>query len=252
MSMSVFSGQFISRTGRYKVWPVIGISLMIVGSALLSRLDVATPYWRTTVVMLVFGWGLGAVMQPLTLAVQNAMPPQDMGVATASATFFRQMGGTLGTAVFLSVLFDQLGGRVADNLRAASATPQFRGAVTDPGVAANPANAPVLDALKGRAELSLDDSSFLSSADPVVSRPILDGFAESMSVVFLAASAVLVIGLVAVVTLKEVPLRTQSGIDARRGKGTPPVAALGPSATPVVLPADAANPDGARAARDRH
>ncbi|HEY4421685.1 MAG TPA: MDR family MFS transporter [Pseudonocardia sp.] len=252
MSMSVFSGRFISRTGRYKAWPVIGVSLMIVGSALLSRSDVATPYWRTAVVMLVFGWGLGAVMQPLTLAVQNAMPPRDMGVATASATFFRQMGGTLGTAVFLSVLFDGLGGRVADNLRAASATPQFRGAVADPVVAANPANAPVLDALEGRAELSLDNSSFLSSADPVVSRPILDGFAESMSVVFLAASAVLVIGLVAVVTLKEVPLRTQSGIDARRGEEAPPVAALGPSATPVVLPAEVAVSNAARAVRDQH
>jgi EmrB/QacA subfamily drug resistance transporter len=251
MSMSVFSGQFISRTGRYKVWPVIGISLMIVGSALLSQVDVETPYWRTALIMLVFGWGLGANMQPLTLAVQNAMPPRDMGVATASATFFRQMGGTLGTAVFLSVLFDQLGGRVAENVRAAAATPQFRAVVADPAVAANPANAPVLHAVERRAELSLDDSSFLSSADPVLSRPILDGFADSMSVVFLAASAVLVIGLFAVVTLKEVPLRSQSGIDARRGEEARRAGALGPSATPVVLPAEAAVPDAARAARDR-
>jgi EmrB/QacA subfamily drug resistance transporter len=239
MSMSVFSGQLISRTGRYKVWPVIGLSLMIVGAALLSSVDVDTPYWRTALIMIVFGWGLGSNMQPLTLAVQNAMPPRDMGVATASATFFRQMGGTLGTAVFLSVLFSELGGRVADNFRTASATPQFQAAVADPAVVDHPANAPILDAVQGGTEPSLEDSSFLSAADPVLSRPILDGFADSMSVVFVAASAVLVIGLFAVIMMKEVPLRTQSGVDARRAEELNAVETLAPSATPVAVPAEA-------------
>lgn len=80
LSMSVVSGQLISRTGRYKVWPILGTLLMIVGIAALSRIGVGTPYWQTALMMVVVGWGLGANMQPLTLAVQNATPPKDMGL----------------------------------------------------------------------------------------------------------------------------------------------------------------------------
>ncbi|WP_300010400.1 MDR family MFS transporter [Pseudonocardia sp.] len=229
MSMSVFSGQMISRTGRYKIWPIIGLSLMILGIGSLSLVGVDTPYWQIALIMVVIGWGLGGNMQPLTLAVQNAAAPRDMGVATASATFFRQMGGTLGTAVFLSVLFSSLGGQVADNFRAAAGTPAFQAAVADPAIAANPANAPILGALQGT-PISFDDSSFLSAADPTLARPILEGFAGSMGIVFLGAAAVLFIGLFAVIMMKEVPLRTQSGVDARRDEdgaaqaaGTAPV-----------------------------
>jgi EmrB/QacA subfamily drug resistance transporter len=241
MSMSVFSGQMISRTGRYKVWPIVGLSLMIVGIGALSGVGVDTPYWQVALVMVVIGWGLGGNMQPLTLAVQNAMPPRDMGVATASTTFFRQMGGTLGTAVFLSVLFSTLGAQVAENFRAAAADPAFRAAAADPAVAANPANAQILGAAGGSAPLSLDDSSFLSDADPVLARPVLEGFAASMSTVFLCAAAVLVLGLVAVVMMKEVPLRTQSGVDARRAdeEAASALEALAAPAAPVAVPAEA-------------
>ena len=76
-----------------------------------------TPLWQTMIVMVVFGLGLGFNMQPLTLAVQNAVSPRDIGVATSSATFTRQIGGTLGTAVFLSILFSA----VPDRLRRPSA-----------------------------------------------------------------------------------------------------------------------------------
>ncbi|MEJ3657371.1 DHA2 family efflux MFS transporter permease subunit [Actinomycetes bacterium KLBMP 9759] len=238
MSMSVVSGQLISRTGRYKVWPILGISLMIVGIGLLSRVGIDTPYWQVALVMLLVGWGLGGIMQPITLAVQNAMPPKDMGVATASATFFRQMGGTLGTAVFLSLLFTTLGTRLAESFRTASSDPQFRVVLTDPAVAANPANAPILDALRTGAAPSLEDSSFLAHADPVLARPILEGFAGSMSLVFVSAAAVLVLGLVAVIVMKEQPLRSQSGVDAQRADAAPgPVEALEPSATPITVPA---------------
>ncbi|MBC8090402.1 MAG: DHA2 family efflux MFS transporter permease subunit, partial [Pseudonocardia sp.] len=216
MSMSVFSGQMISRTGRYKIWPVIGLSLMVVGIGALSFIGVDTPYWQVALIMVVIGWGLGGNMQPLTLAMQNAAAPRDMGVATSSATFFRQMGGTLGTAVFLSVLFSALGTQVADNFRTAAATPAFQAVLADPATAENPANAQILGSLQGGAPLSLDDSSFLAAADPTLARPILDGFAGSMSLVFLGAAAVLLIGLFAVLKMKELPLRTQSGVDARR------------------------------------
>ncbi|MHA6796917.1 MDR family MFS transporter [Pseudonocardia bannensis] len=245
MSMSIFSGQLISRTGRYKVWPIIGITLMIVGLLLFTRVGVDTPFWQTAVYMVVFGWGLGGNMQPLTLAVQNAMPPKDMGVATASATFFRQMGGTLGTAVFLSILFSTLPGRIADNFRAAAGDPGFRAALADPTVTSDPANEPVLGALRGGTPVPLDDSSFLSAVDPRLARPILEGFAGSMSLVFLTGAAVLVSGLVCVIAMKEVPLRTQSGVDARRAAD--PLESLDPSAVPVTVPEQAgAAPEPAR------
>jgi EmrB/QacA subfamily drug resistance transporter len=239
MSMSVFSGQFISRTGRYKVWPIIGLSFMIVGIGLLSRIGVDTPYWRVALIMLLVGWGLGANMQPLTLAVQNAMPPRDMGVATASATFFRQMGGTLGTAVFLSILFGALPSRIAENFRSAATDPSFQAAARNPAVLADPANEPVVAALRGGGVPNLDDSSFLSSVDPVLARPILEGFASSMSTVFLSAAAVLVVGLVAVLMMKEVPLRTQSGVEAQRASENPdPLETQSATAVPVVVPAE--------------
>jgi EmrB/QacA subfamily drug resistance transporter len=238
MSMSIFSGQFISRTGRYKIWPVVGLSLMIVGIGLLSRIGVDTPYWQTALIMVVVGWGLGGNMQPLTLAVQNATPPKDMGVATASATFFRQMGGTLGTAVFLSVLFSALPNRIVENFRAAAPDPAFTAALRDPAVLADPANQPVLAAVRGGAAPNLDDSSYLSAVDPVLARPILEGFASSMATVFLCAAAVLVVGLVAVLRMKEVPLRTQSGVEAQRGAGAAAVQAAAASTVPGAVPAD--------------
>jgi hypothetical protein len=250
MSMSVFSGQFISRTGRYKIWPVVGLTLMIVGIGSLSRIDVDTPYWQTALIMLVVGWGLGANMQPLTLAVQNAMPPKDMGVATASTTFFRQMGGTLGTAVFLSILFGALPGRIVENFRAAGSDPAFQAALHNPAVLADPANRPVVDAVAAGTAPNLDDSSFLSSVEPVLARPILEGFASSMSTVFLSAAAVLVLGLVAVLMMEEVPLRAQSGVDAQRAAEQPdPLETQAPTAVPVVVPAEAVPGDRQRLPR---
>ena len=100
-------------------------------------------------VSILFGLGLGFTMQPLVLAVQNAVEVRDMGVATSSSLFFRQMGGTLGTAVFLSVLFSTVGPNIAAAFRTASQTPEFQAAVADPAVVADPANAPVLGMLQG-------------------------------------------------------------------------------------------------------
>jgi EmrB/QacA subfamily drug resistance transporter len=248
MSMSIMSGRLIGRTGRYKVWPVLGVSLMIVGIGLLSRIGLDTPYWQVALIMVLTGWGLGGIMQPLVLAVQNAMPPRDMGVATASATFFRQMGGTVGTALFLSLLFSTVAQRVADAFRAAATDPAFQSRLRDPAVLADPANAPILAARGGAP--SLDDSSFLAHADPVLARPVLEGFAGSLGVVFLSAAAVLVLALVAVLAMKEVPLRTQSGVDAiaaderaagerAAAGGANPVADLDATAVPVAVPAEA-------------
>jgi EmrB/QacA subfamily drug resistance transporter len=215
---SIGAGQVISRTGRYKRFPVIGLALMIFGMVLLTTVGADSPFWQTSVYMGVLGLGMGNVMQPLVLAVQNAMAPQDIGVATASSTFFRQMGGTLGAAVFLSVLFSTVGDRIASAFRQAAQTPEFQAALRDPAVQANPANKAVIDAVNGGAPVgggALNDSSFIKHLDAVLAHPFKVGFADAMHSVFWLGAAVLVVGLVVMLFLPEVPLRTQSGMAAR-------------------------------------
>ena len=176
-----------------------------------------------------FGLGLGVNMQPLVLAVQNAVPPQDMGVATSSATFFRQMGGTLGTAVFLSILFSTVGDKILAAFRADAATPRFQAALRDPQVLADPANAAVVEALRAAGHLpagALDDTSFLSRLDPRLARPFLEGFADSIGPRLPGRRAlVLLVGLVVVLFLPEEKLRTVSGIQARHQEAAETAAA---------------------------
>jgi EmrB/QacA subfamily drug resistance transporter len=219
MSGSIISGQFISRTGRYKIFPVLGSFLFTVGMFLMSTIDVDTPLVVVSAFAVLFGLGLGFNMQTLVLAIQNSVPPQDMGVATSSATFFRQMGGTLGTAVFLSVLFGSVVGNIKDAFAAAAKTPAFQQALTDPAVTGNPDNQPVLAMLKGSgAAFPLDDSSFIGKLDPRLARPVLDGFAQSMDLVFTIGGGVLAIAFAISFFLPEEKLRTQSGLQARESE----------------------------------
>jgi len=226
MSGSLISGQLVSRTGRYKIFPVIGTTLLTLGALLLSRLTVDTSLVAVGAYSMVFGLGLGLSMQPLVLAVQNAVPPREMGVATSSSLFFRQVGGTLGTAVFLSILFSTVGGRITDAFRAIAPTAGFRAALADPAVLANPANKPVLDLLSGPpggSAAMLNDSSFISTLDPRLARPFQVGFADSINLVLLIAAAVMVIGILLALLLPELSLRNVSGIQGRldaEAKGT--------------------------------
>ena len=105
---SLVSGQVTARTGRYRIFPVLGTLFTAVGFFSLTLIRYETPLWQIFAGMFVLGLGLGQLMQPLTLASQNAVDPHEMGVASSAATFFRQIGGTLGTAVMLSVLFSML------------------------------------------------------------------------------------------------------------------------------------------------
>ena len=98
---SIASGQLISRTGHYKIFPVIGTAVMTIGLFLLSRLTPATSEMTASLLMLVLGVGLGMVMQVLVIAVQNAVDYVDLGVATSGATLFRLVGGSLGTAILV-------------------------------------------------------------------------------------------------------------------------------------------------------
>jgi EmrB/QacA subfamily drug resistance transporter len=108
LTMSIISGQLISRTGRYKIFPVIGTAVMTLGLWLLSRLDAASSTVQASLFLLVLGTGLGMVMQVLVIAVQNAVEYRDLGVATSGATLFRLIGGSLGTAVLGAVFAGHL------------------------------------------------------------------------------------------------------------------------------------------------
>jgi len=225
---SVVAGQVISRTGRYKRFPVVGALLLVVAMGALSTIGVDTALWFTLAMAALFGLGLGFNMQPLVLAVQNAVPPRDMGVATSSATFFRQMGGTLGTAVFLSILFSTVGERILAAFRADTADPAFRAVLRDPQVLAEPTNASVIGALRSGGSLpagALDDTSFLSRLDPRVARPFLEGFAGSMDLVFRVGALVLLVAFVVVLFLPEEKLRDLSGMAARQQEAAETAAA---------------------------
>jgi MFS family permease len=100
LAASVISGRLVTRWGRYKVFPVVGSALMTLGAYLLSLIDVSTGAWVFAFYMFIFGVGMGLIMQVLVVAVQNAVSYEQLGVATSSATFFRMIGGSFGTAVF--------------------------------------------------------------------------------------------------------------------------------------------------------
>jgi len=146
------------------------------------------------------------------VASQNAVDAKDIGVATSSATFFRQIGGTLGVAVFMTLLFSQ----VEDAIRRAFENPAvisgIQQATADPAVVADPANQALIEGLAGgSAGLSVtSDSSFLIGVDDRLSAPFRMGFVDSSLSVFLIAAVVLGVGFVVSWFIKEVPLRTKS------------------------------------------
>ena len=115
---SIVSGQVITRTGRYKAWPIAGTAVAALGMWMLSSLDESTGSGVAALHMLVLGLGLGMVMQVLVLAVQNAVPYAMLGVATSGATLFRSIGGSLGTAI-LGAIFTA---RLTSELPAGSST----------------------------------------------------------------------------------------------------------------------------------
>src|SRR4029453_3735675 len=127
LAASVISGRIISRIGRYKLFPIAGTAITSVGMFLLSRLEGGTAPWVASLYMLVFGVGIGLVMQVLVLVVQNAAPRRDVGVATSTATFFRSMGGSLGVAVFGATFASRLTSELTTLPAPAASHPRFAG-----------------------------------------------------------------------------------------------------------------------------
>ncbi len=206
MIASLSSGQFTMRTGRYKILPVAGSVLMVAGMLLMTQIGADTALWQADIYMMVFGLGLGLNMQSIVLAMQNAVDPRDMGVATSAVTFFRQVGGTLGTAVFLSILFTHAARNIPHEYGKARTTEAFQAAV-----AAHPDQAKLLT---GGA--SINDTSFVQHLDKTLAHPYLVGFSDAMDAVFLVGAFVLVLGVVLSSLMKEVPLRMMSGQQARQ------------------------------------
>lgn len=207
MTAASTSGNFTAKTGRYKVFPVIGFAVMTVVLFLFSFVGTDTPLYQPLVLMFFLGVGLGLNMQTLLVAIQNDAEPRDMGVATASATFFRQIGGTVGTAVFLSILFSTVGDKIGEALRSAFGSPDFQAAL------ARPENREFAGSLQSGQGFDLDNTEFLNGLDPVLARPFLDGFSGSIDLVFLVGSVVTLVGFVIVWFLREVPLSTRSGLE---------------------------------------
>jgi EmrB/QacA subfamily drug resistance transporter len=144
MIASIVSGQLISRTGKYRIFPIIGTGLMSLGFLLLTTITADTNYWVLAGAMLLTGLGLGQLMQTLTIASQNSSDARDIGVATSASTFFRQIGGTLGVAVIFSVVFSLIGDKITASFSKPSVLRAALNAALDPRVAGAKGNLAIM------------------------------------------------------------------------------------------------------------
>jgi EmrB/QacA subfamily drug resistance transporter len=180
---STVSGQIVSRTGRWKVFPIAGTAVTTIGLLLLHRLDEHSSTAQMSAFFFVFGLGLGLVMQVLVLIVQNAVPYEDLGVATSGATFFRSIGASFGVAVFGTIFAGRLSDRLGD---------AFRGVPLPPGVSA--------DSLKS-------DPRGIGALPPALRPQAVHAYASSITDVFLYAAPVALVGFLLAWFLKEDRLR---------------------------------------------
>lgn len=185
---SISSGRLLTKTGRYRIYPVIGAVVLVVSLFLLSKLAVDTPFWQIALYEYLFGAGLGFTLQTVVVAVQNSVDFRDLGTATSSTTFFRQMGGSIGAAVFGAVLSSRLAHYLSEELPRAGIRPGGGSAAVD----AN--NVQAIQHL----------------AEPVKGI-VLGAFTHALNDVFLVGMPFLVLAFVVSLFLKEIPLRTAQG-----------------------------------------
>ncbi|WP_240665870.1 MDR family MFS transporter [Agromyces sp. LHK192] len=258
MAASIGSGQIIARTGRYRMFPILGTLFLAGGFLVLTFIRYDSTYWYMAGAMLLIGLGLGQLMQTLTIASQNSVGLRDMGVATSASTFFRQIGGTLGTAVLLSLLFTVMPQNITGSLSDEATLSDALDAALDPAVATAPENAQIMETIyspivepitanlppqvdlsdeaqraqvveqalpqieeafggEGSAEASvggdaLDDTSFLTGADPRLTKPFLVGFTESAVAVYRVALIVVLIAFLLSLFFRTPPLRAKSAM----------------------------------------
>ncbi|MET9254657.1 MFS transporter [Streptomyces sp. NPDC003717] len=177
---SIGSGQLISRTGRYRVYPVVGCALGALGMWLLSRLDIDTPRSHYSLWMAVLGAGIGLVLPVLVLAVQNSVRPADLGTATSANNYFRQIGGSVGAAVFGTLFADRLTDALADRVPAGAGT--------------------------GLPDAESLTPQLVHTLPPALRDAYIAAYADAMPRIFLYLVPVLVVGLLIACFLKEKPL----------------------------------------------
>ena len=173
---SILAGQLVSRTGKYKLFPIIGTTIVALSLLLISRMTAETSALAASLYMSLLGLGLGFVMQVLIIAVQNAVDYRELGVATSNAILFRFVGGSLGTALLGAILATQL-------------------------------DANVQRLMPGTAALDLISPQALAGLSPAVRTAYIDAFVASLSTVFLVAAAISLVGLLVALLLPERPLR---------------------------------------------
>ncbi|MPV90525.1 MDR family MFS transporter [Georgenia ruanii] len=203
LTSTIVTGRLISATGKYKIYPILGLIVSGVGLTLLSQIDADSPYWFLAVGMLVVGLGVGAAMQNLTLIVQNSVPHRVLGVATSAQNYFRQIGASLGIAVVGSIFVNRL-------------TDAF-------AVAPAPGGAPQIDG----GQISSLTPELLASLPEPAQRFIADAFATALPPVFLLGLPLLLVGLVLAVFIEARPLETTVGHPQETTVGHPQETTVG-------------------------
>jgi EmrB/QacA subfamily drug resistance transporter len=196
LSMSILSGQLITRYGRYKIFPVAGSLILTVGLVLMSTLQVDTPYWRIAIYAFLFGGGLGFTMQTIVVAVQNAVHMRDMGVATSAVTFTRSLGGAVGTAVMGALLNSRLASYLAD--------------------AMGDASVPIGS---GSPEMATNNIQAMQQLEEPMRGIVLGAYTNALTDIFMLSAPIVVVAFVVSLFLKEIPLRSMAD-----GQGAPATA----------------------------
>ena len=195
VSMTITSGRIISKTGKYKKFPIIGTLLMSAGLLLMTQLGIETPYWQLSIFAIIVGMGLGLSMQTLVIALQNDIDFKDLGVATSGNTFFRSLGGAFGTAIFGTILTNQVTHNMKDGFAAfAQKNPNAATAVDPNAISALTSN-----------------TSGIAQLPEAVKMIVLTAFTDAFHVVFISAAPVTLLGCFVAFFLREKPL--QSGAE---------------------------------------
>lgn len=192
MGSSIISGILVSRSGRYKAYPIAGIAIVILALLAMTTLAASTPIRLICAFLAVFGIGLGLVMQIIVLVAQNAVPADTIGTATSTNNYFREVGASLGTAVFGALFTTRLTERLLDVFS---------------GAGANAADA--------QASASSIDPQTLAALPEPVRKGIIGAYADALAPVFWYVIPFMAVGLVLALFIREIPLKSESGLVAR-------------------------------------
>lgn len=205
--MSTIIGRTITKTGKYKRFAIIGMPIMVAGMLIMAFMN---NVWIAVIAMIVFGIGLGVGMPIFTLTVQNAVKPTELGVATASAQLFRNLGGTIGIAVMGTIMQTSL---INNMKEAASSASGFDFSKLDPAVAEQLKEFQNPEMLLDQPKLEQIQATLPADVQPIISQMIetlRNALSDSLTTVFLAGTAVLAVALILVFFLREIPLRTSN------------------------------------------